>query len=201
MNQRFLPKKTAPPSLTQFLRAASYFFLALGILALGYAGFVFADSHIYEAVELRQLEQAIPPTNPHPLAQGETLGQILVPRLSIDAIVIQGDSTANLRHGVAHLSNSPLPGESGNVALAGHRDTFFRPLRAVRLGDKIIFKTPARSFEYIVESIQVVAPTDLRVLDATFGHELTLLTCYPFYYVGPAPKRFVVRARELDTVR
>jgi sortase A len=180
----------------QILSAAFYFFLVLGIIALSYVGFVLADSHLYEAAELRQLDQAIPPANPHPPAEGDALGEILVPRLGLEVIVIQGDSPKNLRRGVAHLTNSPLPGESGNIALAGHRDTFFRPLRAIRLGDKIIFKTPARRYEYIVESFRVVAPTDVQVLDSTPAHELTLLTCFPFYYVGPAPKRFVVRARE-----
>ena len=200
MNPLSEEKKISDSLQKRILRATFYFFLSSGILAIGYAGYVFADSRIYEATEIRKLEQAIPLTNPHPPAQGETLGQILVPRLSINAIVIQGDSAANLRHGVAHLSNSPLPGESGNVALAGHRDTFFRPLRDIRIGDRVIFKTTSRSFEYIVESTQVVSPTDLSVLDASSGHQLTLLTCFPFYYVGPAPKRFVVHARELDSI-
>jgi sortase A len=190
---------TAPPG-RKVLRGACYFFLALGIVALGYAGFVFADSHIYEAVELRELDQAIPPADPHPPANGDALGEIQVPRLGLNVVVIQGESTANLRRGVVHLANSPLPGESGNIALAGHRDTFFRPLRELRLGDQIILKTPVRSFEYIVDSIQVVPPTNLHVLDSTAAHELTLLTCFPFYYVGPAPKRFVVRARESGLV-
>jgi sortase A len=186
----------------QILRAACYFFLALGIVALAYVGFVLADSHLYEAAELHQLDQAIPPadpTDPHPPAEGDALGEIQVPRLGLSAVVIQGDSRANLRRGVAHLTNSPLPGESGNIALAGHRDTFFRPLRDIRVGDEIIFKTPARRYEYIVESFQVVAPTDVSVLNSTPARELTLLTCFPFYYVGPAPKRFVVRARESET--
>jgi len=83
------------------------------------------------------------------------------------------------------------------VALAGHRDTFFRPLRDIQLGDEIRFKTPEHSFEYVVESIEVVAPTDIQILEPLSGHDLTFITCFPFYYVGPAPKRFVVRAREI----
>jgi sortase A len=190
------PIAHTPSRRRQILRAAFYFFLVLGIVALGYVGFVLADSQIYEAAELRQLDQAIPPADPHPPAEGDALGEIQVPRLGLRVVVIQGDSRANLRRGVVHLTNSPLPGESGNIALAGHRDTFFRPLRDIRVGDKIIFKTPARRYEYLVESFRVVAPTDVNVLNSTPAHELTLLTCFPFYYVGPAPKRFVVRARE-----
>jgi sortase A len=136
--------------------------------------------------------------DPHPFLDGEVIGEIQVPRLGLDAIVIQGDSAENLRRAVAHLPKSALPGESGNIALAGHRDTFFRPLRDIRLGDEIRFKTYARSFDYVVESIEVVEPRDMSVLESSSGHELTLLTCFPVYYIGPAPRRLVVRAREVD---
>jgi len=180
------------------LRGTCYFFLAFGILAMGYAGFVFADSHAYQAIELKKFKQAGLLSEPHILAEGDVIGEIQVPRLGLNAIVVQGDSSANLRRAVGHLSKSALPGEWGNVALAGHRDTFFRTLRDIRLGDEIKFKTRERSFEYLVESIEVVSPTDIRVLKSSTGHDLTLLTCFPFHYVGPAPNRFVVRAREVD---
>jgi sortase A len=186
---------------TRILRAACYFFLAFGALALGYAGFVFADSHTYQALEIKKFRQAGRLSEPHIVVEGDVIGEIQVPRLGLNAIVVQGGSSANLRRAVGHLSNSALPGESGNVALAGHRDTFFRPLRDIRLGDEIRFKTPARSFDYLVESIEIVAPTDIRVLQSSTGHHLTLLTCFPFHYVGPAPKRFVVRAREVHAMQ
>jgi len=180
------------------LRGAVYFFLVAGILALGYSGFVFASSRSYQAVEMKKFKEASRLSEPHLLADGDVLGEIEVPRLGLDAIVVQGDSRATLKRAVGHLSKSALPGEWGNVALAGHRDTFFRPLRDIRLGDVITFKTQERSFEYLVQSIEVVAPTDIRVLEPLTGHDLTLLTCYPVYYVGPAPKRLVVRAREVQ---
>jgi len=186
---------------TKILRGACYLFFAFGIFALGYAGIVFADSQIYQAVEIQKFERTSPPPIPRILAEGDMLGELQVPRLGLDAIVVEGDSTADLRRAVGHLSNSAMPGERGNVALAGHRDTFFRPLRDVRLGDEIKFQTRERSFVYVVESIEVVGPTDIRVLESSTGHDLTLLTCFPFHYVGPAPKRFVVRAREVDAAR
>lgn len=191
-------KQAFSSSGTKLPRGACYLLFVFGILALGYAGIVFADAHIYQAVELQKLEHTSPPPIPSILAEGDMLGELQVPRLGLNAIVVQGDSTADLRRAVGHLSSSALPGEWGNVALAGHRDTFFRPLRDIRLGDSITIKTRARSFEYVVESIEVVAPTDIRVLEPSTGHDLTLLTCFPFHYVGPAPKRFVVRARQLD---
>lgn len=198
MNPRSQPTREVSSTRTYFLRGACYFFLAFGILALGYAGFVFADSHAYQALETKKFKQAGLLSEPHILMEGDVIGEIQVPRLGLNAIVVQGDSPANLRRAVGHLSKSALPGEWGNVALAGHRDTFFRPLRDILLGDEIRFKTRESSFEYRVESIEVVAPTDIRVLKSSTGHDLTLLTCFPFHYVGPAPKRLVVRAREVD---
>jgi sortase A len=195
-----LPQPTRAVSSTRMdiLRGACYFFLAFGLLALGYAGFVFADSHAYQALEMKKFKQAGRLSEPRVFVEGDVIGEIQVPRLRLNAMVVQGDSPANLKRAVGHLTKSALPGEWGNVALAGHRDTFFRPLRDIRLGDEIRFKTRERSFEYRVESIEVVAPTDIRVLQSSTGHDLTLLTCFPIYYIGPAPKRLVVRAREVD---
>src|SRR6202158_3914476 len=186
------------PTRTRILGGACYFFLAIGLLALGYAGFVFADSHAYQALEMKKFKQAGRLSEPRVFVEGDVIGEIQVPRLRLNAMVVQGDSPANLKRAVGHLTKSALPGEWGNVALAGHRDTFFRTLRDIRLGDEIKFKTRERSFEYLVESIEVVSPTDIRVLKSSTGHGLTLLTCFPFHYVGPAPNRFVVRAREVD---
>ena len=192
------PPKGAASALRHVLRGACYFFLAFGVLALGYAGFVFADSHAYQALEMKKFEQPGRLSEPHILAEGDVIGEMQVPRLGLSVMVVQGDSHASLRHAVGHLAKSALPGEWGNVALAGHRDTFFRPLRDIRVGDEIRLKTPEHNFEYLVESIEVVAPTDIQVLEPSSGHDLTFITCFPFYYVGPAPKRFVVRAREVD---
>jgi sortase A len=198
MNPLSQPRRTVSSTRTFVLRGACYLFLAFGTLALGYAGFVFADSHAYQTLEMKKFKQVGLLSEPHILAEGDVIGEIQVPRLGLTAIVIQGDSLADLRRAVGHLPKSALPGEWGNVALAGHRDTFFRPLRDIRLGDEIRFKTRERSFQYRVESIEVVAPTDIRVLESSTGRDLTLLTCFPFHYVGPAPKRLVVHAREVE---
>jgi sortase A len=198
MNRFSPPMRAATSTLANIIRGACYFFLAFGILALGYASMVFANSHAYQSIEMKKLKQADRPLEPHAFLDGEVIGEIQVPRLGLDAIVVQGDSPANLRRAVAHLPKSALPGESGNIALAGHRDTFFRPLRDIRQGDEIRFKTQTRSFDYLVKSIEVVEPTDIRVLESSSDHDLTLLTCFPVYYVGPAPKRLVVRAREVQ---
>ena len=179
-------------------RAASYLFLALGLLAVGYSVYVVVDAQAYQAYEQAKFERVSTEEPSPPLVEGGVIGEIQVPRLHLKAIVVQGDSHTILRRAVGHIPETALPGKPGNVALAGHRDTFFRPLRDIRLGDEIRFKTYARSFDYVVESIEVVEPRDMSVLESSSGHELTLLTCFPVYYVGPAPRRLVVRAREVD---
>jgi sortase A len=178
-------------------RGAFYIFLAVGILALGYAAYVVVDAHAYQAYEQSKFENASPGQSAVLLKEGGVIGEIQVPRLHLKAIVVQGDSHTILRRAVGHIPETALPGNPGNVALAGHRDTFFRPLRNIRRGDAITFKTPAGAFQYVVESTVVVAASEVGVLEASTGHTLTLITCFPFDYVGRAPNRFVVRSREL----
>jgi sortase A len=145
---------------------------------------------------MRRFEETRGNVVPSPsLVEGGSIGEIQIPRLGLTALVVQGDSEAVLQHAVGHLVDTALPGEPGNIVLAGHRDTFFRPLRRVRAGDAITLRTRAGDFEYLVESTAVVRPTDLAVIQPTDRPTLTLVTCFPFYYVGPAPDRFIVRAR------
>ena len=126
------------------------------------------------------------------------IGRIDIPRLGVSAIVRKGVDDRTLRRAVGHVPETALPGEAGNVALAGHRDTFFGPLRRVREGDRIRLRTPDGDFNYVVRESRIVEPTDLSVLAPTSGATLTLITCYPFNYVGPAPQRFIVRAEAAD---
>jgi sortase A len=198
MNPPSLPKRGLSGAYIKLLRGTSYFLLTLGVAALSYVGYVSADSKAYQVVEKEKFAQAIVIHQPHVLREGDVIGELRVPRLGIDTMVMQGDSAGNLRRAVGHISSSALPGELGNVALAGHRDTFFHPLSAIRLGDEIRFTTEVRSFEYLVESIEIVRPKDIQVLEPSSGHDLTLITCFPFSFVGRAPARFVVRAREVE---
>lgn len=131
---------------------------------------------------------------PQPMA---LIGRIEIPRLNLDLMVREGVTEDTLARAVGHIPSSALPGQHGNVALAAHRDTFFRPLRNIRTGDAIEVETVRGTYQYRVESIQIVTPQDTQVLNATNRPELTLITCYPFYYVGSAPKRFIVRAVQI----
>ena len=113
-------------------------------------------------------------------------------------MVREGVDEASLRKAAGHLPSSALPGEGGNAVFLGHRDTFFRPLRAIAQGDSIEVRTRSGSFGYVVDSIQIVAPEDSLAFEQdASAKSMTLITCFPFDYVGPAPRRFVVRARML----
>jgi sortase A len=188
---------------SRFFRLASYFFLAIGLCLFGYSVYVVVDAHAYQAYEQSKFEASLekgtgsPQLPPPPLVEGGVIGEIQVPRLHLKAIVVQGDSHTILRRAVGHIPETALPGTPGNVALAGHRDTFFRPLRNIRPGDAITLKTPAGDFQYLVESTQVVPASNVDVLNGTPVPTLTLITCFPFDYLGAAPSRFVVRAREV----
>src|SRR5262245_54940640 len=126
--------------------------------------------------------------------KGNPIGVIEIPRLGLSSVVLEGDETAALLLGVGHLSDTPLPWQGGNSVFAAHRDTFFRPLAGIRRNDVIKFSTADAEFEYVVKEMKVVEPTDLAVLDPTPSATLTLITCFPFDYIGPAPNRFIVKA-------
>jgi sortase A len=125
---------------------------------------------------------------------GTPLAELSIPRIGLSAVVLQGSDEHTLRVGAGHIETTPLPGESGNVAIAGHRDSFFRPLRNVQVGDDIWLNTPKAPVHYRVSSFRVVNPSEVSVIDPTADAVLTLVTCYPFYFVGSAPDRFIVRA-------
>jgi sortase A len=127
------------------------------------------------------------------------LAVLRVPTVGIEAPVLEGTSDAAMNRGAGHIDGSALPGEGGNVGIAGHRDGFFRALKDVKVGEMVELERQTGSGmkrdEYRVERISVVEPTDVSVLAATNDAMLTLVTCYPFYFVGSAPQRFVVQAK------
>jgi sortase A len=134
---------------------------------------------------------------PKPPEDGSLLGRIEIPRVGVSAVVLEGVDTKALRRGVGHIPETAQPGV-GNVGLAAHRDSFFRGLKDIRKNDIIKLQTLDGTFQYRVEWTEIVKPEDTRVLADNGTSELTLVTCYPFYYVGSAPKRFIVRAQQVD---
>ncbi|HEV7504565.1 MAG TPA: class D sortase [Thermoanaerobaculia bacterium] len=137
--------------------------------------------------------------NPEPpprrqLAEGSLFGRIAIPRLDVSTIVLEGVDAATLRRGAGHIPETALPGDHGNVGIAAHRDSFFRGLKDVRKNDIVRLETLDGTYRYRVDWTRIVTPDETEVLADTGDAELTLVTCYPFYYVGSAPNRFIVRA-------
>jgi sortase A len=122
------------------------------------------------------------------------VGRIEIPRIGLRAVILEGVAQPTLALALGHIPGTAMPGATGNVGIAGHRDTFFRGLSRVQTGDKIVVTTLNTLYEYSVKSFEVVGPRDTRVLDDSSEPTLTLVTCYPFHYIGPAPKRFIVHA-------
>jgi sortase A len=196
-------QKVVPTNLRRFLRWSQRVFFITGILALGYVGFTLVDARVYQASAKRSLENQIQfEKAPHEIQvkpaikPGDVLGRLDIPRLGLSVVVLQGTGSRMLRLGTGHIEGTPLPGEAGNSGIAGHRDTFFRGLKDVRENDEIQFQTADSQFHYAVDWVKVVEPDDVGVLAPSTESSLTLVTCYPFYFVGPAPKRFVVRAHQ-----
>jgi sortase A len=178
---------------------------------LAYCAFVMIDSRITQARLARSLQHAAPQLTTQPstvpatvaaqppapasnLPANGVVGRLEIPRVGVSAMIEEGVGSRTLRVALGHLPGTPWPGQVGNVAIAGHRDTFFRPLRNIEINDEISLDTPGHNYHYRVSSTEVVDPHDVAVLKARHKDELTLITCYPFSYIGPAPKRFIVHA-------
>jgi len=127
-------------------------------------------------------------------AAGTLLARLESPTLDLSTVVLEGSDDRTLRRGAGHIEDTPLPGQRGNVGIAGHRDTVFRALRGAKTGDALSLTMPDRVYQYRVTRTLIVKPEDVYVLDPTARPTLTLVTCYPFEFIGHAPKRFIVQA-------
>jgi sortase A len=174
-----------------------------GALLLSYCAFVMVDAWVFQQRESRDLARLLEYHAPQArgglpgIAAKGLIGRLEIPRLGLSVVLIEGDDPRTLRRAVGHIPGTPLPGQPGNVALTGHRDTFFRPLRNIRANDIIVVTTLRGEYRYRVVSTRVVSPDNVAVLNPSEEEILTLVTCYPFYFVGAAPDRFVVRAERL----
>ena len=182
-------------------RYASTAAIIAGVALLSYAGVVVLRARAHQqsfetpiAVSTIAVPSPAPASSPTPLVEGMTIGEIRVDRIGLKTVVTEGESDAILDLGAGHLADTPWLGQPGNVVLAGHRDTVFRPLEGIRVGDVIEVTGHSGAARYAVTSTKIVEPTDLSVLEASTDNTLTLITCFPFVYVGHAPQRFIVRA-------
>ncbi len=189
------------------LRRCALICFSGGGLALSAYAYLSTDDTIYQVLRSRQFDSQVAMASAGRGAEnlsatasaGSAIGRIEIPRIGISVIVLEGDDQRTLRSGAGHIPGTALPGEEGNVAIAAHRNTFFRPLRNIRKNDVILLSSVESTSLYRVESTEVVEPSHTEVLDNTDTPTLTLITCYPFFYVGAAPNRFIVRARRIST--
>lgn len=201
-------------SLKGILKWTQRVLFACAISLLGYCGIVLVDAWIFQKRESGNLERllqqqraankdqpqtksATPPEAPPAIGPDGLIGRIEIPRLGLSAIVAEGTDKATLLRAVGHVPGTALPGQPGNAGLAGHRDTFFRPLRNILQNDIITLTTLGGDYSYRVVSTRVVRPTEVAVLHPTGNEILTLVTCHPFNFVGAAPNRFIVRAERV----
>ena len=185
----------------QLLRWTRRVFVICGVLALAYVGLTLLDARIYQKNAELILERQIhaQERNEADLSrpeakEGDILGRIEIPRIGVSVVVLEGTTAQTLQHGVGHIEGTALPGEAGNVGIAGHRDTYFRALKDIRANDEIQIQTAVGITTYEVDWIQITAPGDAGIVSHTNVSALTLVTCYPFHYIGAAPERFVVHA-------
>jgi sortase A len=180
--------------------------MVVGSACLGWCAMVVSQTALAQRDQRqlldRMLHEPTPVRRPQAslLPAGGLVGAIEIPRLHLSATVIEGDEEAALQRGVGHLSDTPLPWQAGNSAFAAHRDTFFRALKQVAVGDVIHVTTPHGGWTYRVDETLIVTPEDVWVLASTERPMLTMITCYPFSYVGRAPQRFVVRAARVEAM-
>lgn len=178
------------------LRWLQYGLFACAFVLLGYCALDALNGWVFQehakTVLARETGQA-----PHRFEPGDLIGRVDVDRLGVSVAIVEGSGDGELKHAAGHIIGTAFPGQRGNVAIAAHRDTFFRPLRNIRARDVIRVTTPQGEFRYRVIATRIVRPDNVEVLKPGRSEDLTLVTCYPFYYIGSAPRRFIVRARRI----
>lgn len=188
--------------MRRLLQGLSLLLMAAGAVLLFQGARVYIESRLGQSEASREFGTA-PALPPQPQRRaprirprdGEAIAKLTIPRLDTELYVVEGDDAADLRRGPGHLPGTAMPGDDGNCVIAAHRDTHFRVLKDIRKGDDIILQTDRGQFLYRVEGTRIVTPANTASLQPTADAELHLITCYPFYYVGSAPRRFVVWAQ------
>jgi sortase A len=172
--------------------------LGVGIGCLGTFGLASLEAYRFERAQAAAFERsAAPPDRTVPAPPGSLVGLLSVPRLGLSTAVVEGDDSKSLKLSAGHLPDTPWPWQPGNSAIAAHRDGRFRALRDIKVGDDVRLRTSRGELRYRVRELSIVEPDDLTVLAPREKSSLTLITCYPFTYIGNAPKRFIVRAERL----
>jgi sortase A len=186
------------------MRVCQSLLLLIGVGSLSYSGWSYIDQFIHERGERKAFDQAREsrasalPGAEVPAPAEPFKAKLMIARLNLTTMVEEGVGEDTLRHAAGHIPLTALPGQLGNIGVAAHRDTLFRKLKGIRTHDRIVLSTLTKDYNYEVTATAIVRPDEVSVLAPTSGERtLTLITCYPFYFVGPAPKRFIVQARQI----
>jgi len=168
----------------------------IGVVLLGYVGSEYWAMHREQQALHRQWEEQQKPlataTSDPAVVKDDGLTRVSIPKIGLDVIVVEGTNHRALRLGPGHLQETPAPGEAGNSVISAHRDTFFRHIYELTKGDEIQVRRSGHTYAFQVTGKKIVKPDDLSVVKNTPDARLTLITCYPIYYIGPAPERLVV---------
>jgi sortase A len=193
--------RTSKTSLShRLLRGIEYACWSAGLLAITWVALASWSSVRYQTQQAKRLENLRQnPAEKKLVRSGDPFGEISIPRLGLSAIIAEGVDESTLRHAVGHFPESSTPEAAGTVVLAGHRETFFRGLSHVRLHDLVKLETPHGKYQYEVVRTAVVGPQHVELVESSPQSDLTLVTCFPFRYIGPAPQRFVVQAVRIPT--
>ena len=183
-------------------KVLSWAFIAIGVLLLGYVSGqywqMYRSQKNLEAEWQRQAATVSVPGHADISAE-QMLTRLVIPKIDMDAIVVEGASRRDLSEGPGHMKQTAQPGETGNAVITAHRDTFFRHIYELNKGDQIEVRRSGRTFTYAVTGKRIVKPEDMSVIKPTNDPQLTLITCYPTYYIGPAPERLVVFSRLVES--
>jgi sortase A len=199
---------TDPSRLSQWVRQritrrrVSLLLILVGVALLGYVGSEYWGMYRSQqklALEWERQAAAISKPAAAVIPPDQALTRVVIPKISLDAIVVEGASRKELSEGPGHMKETAMPGETGNAVITAHRDTFFRHIYELVKGDQIQVRRSGRVFTYEVTGKRIVMPDDVSVIKQTNDPQLTLITCYPTYYIGPAPKRLVVFSKLVDS--
>jgi LPXTG-site transpeptidase (sortase) family protein len=174
---------------TDLLRWIERALWTLGVLLAGWTAFAL--------IEVRRVS-GMPVQAAAALAPGTWIARLEAPSARLTATVLEGSDDDTLKRAAGHIEGTALPGQLGNVGIAGHRDTVFRRVRLLKVGDILKLRTSDSTLEYRISKTMIVKPDAIEVLDATGRPTLTLVTCYPFTFIGSAPKRFIVQAELVE---
>lgn len=204
MSASIIPTFTRARLAPWVRRNTATILIVLGALLLAYVGFGYTQMYwgqrrLEQEWARQQQQRQTSEGSVKPAAwKDDGLTRLSIPSISFDAVVVEGTSHHALLLGPGHVEDTPAPGEAGNSVISGHRDTFFRHIHELEKGDQILVQRNGKQFHYEVTGKHIVQPTDVSVLKPSKDAELTLITCYPTYYIGPAPERLIVTSKLLD---